>query len=242
MIIKTSLSAVVLLAFALPSSAMANIVINGTRVIYNGGEKEATVKLTDVGKSPMLVQSWIDTGDANAKPETIQVPFILTPPVNRIEPGKSQTLRLAYTHMPELPEDRESCLWLNVLEVPPTPADGKVKNYLQMAFRTRIKLFYRPAILGGSENEIEASKNVKWSVAGNKLHAVNASAFYVSLSSVTVELNGHKVKLDADMVDPKGARDFSFKSSDAGVMKSGAKLAYQYVNDWGAIQTVNTTL
>src|SRR5471030_1759277 len=106
------------LLFCLVSvSSWASIVITGTRVIYPSTEKEVTVKLNNVGVSPVLVQSWIDNGDVNAKPENISVPFILTPPINRVEQGKGQTLRINYTGTP-LPVNKESVFWLNVLEIP----------------------------------------------------------------------------------------------------------------------------
>ncbi len=56
-----------------------------------------------------------------------------------------------YTASSVLPKDRESVFWFNVLEVPPKPDAATVANQslLQLAFRTRIKLFYRPEALKG---------------------------------------------------------------------------------------------
>lgn len=55
--------------------SQASIVVSGTRVVYPGNEREITVKLSNTGKTPVLVQSWIDKGDVEARPEKIQVPF-----------------------------------------------------------------------------------------------------------------------------------------------------------------------
>ncbi|MBC3232133.1 fimbria/pilus periplasmic chaperone, partial [Serratia fonticola] len=75
-----------LAALALFSThALASVVISGTRVIYPSDAKEVSVKISNVGPSPVLLQSWIDSGDANAKPSAIKVPFVLTPPMNRVE-------------------------------------------------------------------------------------------------------------------------------------------------------------
>lgn len=49
----------------------AGLVINGTRVIYPGDEKEITVQVSNKGQRPVLVQSWLDTGDSEATPDTI---------------------------------------------------------------------------------------------------------------------------------------------------------------------------
>ncbi|WP_447878353.1 fimbria/pilus periplasmic chaperone, partial [Serratia fonticola] len=142
-----------LAALALFSThALASVVISGTRVIYPSDAKEVSVKISNVGPSPVLLQSWIDSGDANAKPSAIKVPFVLTPPMNRVEAGKGQTLRISYAGG-TLPMDKESVFWLNVLEVPAKSQAKTDENKLQMAFRTRIKLFYRPASLEGNAND-----------------------------------------------------------------------------------------
>ncbi|QBG10390.1 molecular chaperone [Klebsiella huaxiensis] len=220
------------------SPSNASIIINGTRVIYPGSEKEVTVKLSNNGKQPVLVQSWVDNGDISAKPEKIAVPFILTPPVNRIEPDKSQTLRLSYTGSPRLPEDRESVYWLNVLEIP--PAKQNVPNRLQMAFRTRIKLFYRPAAIADKVKAAEAAEKITWSIVGNELQANNASPYYVSLVSINVDQGSKKSTVAGNMISPMGKLSFKLKG-DASLVH-GASLSYEYINDWGAVKTVKSVL
>lgn len=122
--------------------AQASIVITGTRVVYDAAQREVTVKLNNDGQSPMLVQSWIDEGNLQATPDTSAAPFVLTPPIARIDPNKGQALRVRFTGQKALPQDRESLFWLNVLEVPPSSAEGQ--NRLKIAFRSRVKFFYRP--------------------------------------------------------------------------------------------------
>ena len=55
-------------------------------------------------------------------------------PCSAWKPKRDQSLRILYTREP-LPADRESLFWLNVLEVPPKPADLEAAgtNYLQLA-------------------------------------------------------------------------------------------------------------
>lgn len=117
--------------------------------------KSVSVRLENKGNSHLLVQSWLDTGDDNAEPGSINVPFTATPPVSRIDAKRGQTIKLMYTGSTVLPSDKESVFWFNVLEVPPKPDASKVENQslLQLAFRTRIKLFYRPAGLNGNPSE-----------------------------------------------------------------------------------------
>ncbi|WP_337265083.1 MULTISPECIES: fimbria/pilus periplasmic chaperone, partial [unclassified Serratia (in: enterobacteria)] len=177
------------------AQSLASVVITGTRVIYPSTAKEVSVKLNNVGPSPVLIQSWIDNGDTQAKPAAIQVPFVLTPPMNRVESGKGQTLRISYTGG-ALPGDKESIFWLNVLEVPAKKQAKADENLLQMAFRSRIKLFYRPAGLVGNAND--AAKTVTWRAAGNGVQASNPTPYHVSFVSLNV--NGEEI--EGEMLAP----------------------------------------
>ncbi|WP_313065229.1 fimbria/pilus periplasmic chaperone [Paraburkholderia sp. LEh10] len=104
----------------LPCAAQASVVVAGTRVVYDAMDTEVTLKLSNVGTSPALTQVWLDKGDAREDPSKLDLPFVLTPPLARIDPDKSQTIRISYTGE-AMPEDRESLLWFNLLEVPPKP-------------------------------------------------------------------------------------------------------------------------
>ena len=84
--------ALLLAAFTLPlcQNALAGVVVNGTRVIYPAQAREVTVQVDNVGDSPALVQARIDSGDANQTADTSDAPFVLTPPIARVEPGRSR--------------------------------------------------------------------------------------------------------------------------------------------------------
>jgi chaperone protein EcpD len=214
--------------------AQASVVIAGTRVIYNAGEPEATIKLSNEGKFPSLVQSWIDNGDAAAVPSTTNVPFTVTPPIARIDPAKGQTLRIVYTGEP-LPTDKESVFWLNVLEVPPKPGtDEADANKLQMAFRSRIKLFFRPADLKGSAEEAPAKISWRLTRAGNQMavEAHNPTPYHVSLISIEVHAGGRTATFDdGDMVGPGENKAFPLKGEVSAA--SDAKVHYSALNDYG---------
>lgn len=202
----------------------ASIVIGGTRVIYPQAEKNVSVQLTNEGDSPVLAQSWIDEGNSDASPETLQVPFLLSPPINRIEPKKGQTLRISYTGK-ALPAGRESVFWLNVLEI---PAKAKsADNMLQMAFRTRIKVFFRPSGLQGTPTQ--AAEQLSWSMSGNQVKVANASQYHVSLVRVGVKGEGSK-PAEGKMIAPGAADLFSIPGASR-----GKTLSVQWVNDYGAI-------
>lgn len=216
--------------YATSMVASASVVIGGTRVIYPADAKEVTVKLTNKGSGPVLIQSWIDNGDTKEKPENISVPFILTPPINRVEPSKGQTLRLSYTGG-SLPTNKESVFWLNVLEIPAKGVKQGDENYLQMAFRSRIKLFFRPAGLGGNAND--AAKTLTWSSSSNQVLASNPTPYYVSL--VTVRMNGKEV--EGQMIAPGESKKFPLPAT-----ASGNKVSFEFVNDYGAINSAESVI
>lgn len=233
----TALALSIMLVGALaPGVAHASVVISGTRVIYQAKEHEVTVKLGNEGDAPALVQVWLDTGNPNAMPDEIKVPFTLSPPLFRLDPKKGQSLRLIYTQEP-LPQDRESLFWLNVLEVPPrTAATADDPNSLQLAFRSRIKLFFRPAGLAGDPNEAAAKVTWKWvrKDAGYVLQASNPTPYHVTFSKI--EVNSPAATYASDkggMVAPGATEDFEVGQLAAPPAES-LEVDYTFINDYGA--------
>ncbi len=160
----------ILLSLTLVSvSSSAGIVVSSTRVIYLADKKEVTVNLKNTGNHPALVQSWIDTGDPTALPEKINVQFVIMPPITRIDAGKGQMLRLIYTGG-TLADDRESIFWLNILAIPPKKSDTKT-HLLNVAYQTRIKLFYRPTTLNIKADV--AAQKLQWKKDGDALAVYN---------------------------------------------------------------------
>lgn len=217
-----------------PFPASSSVVIAGTRVIYDARESEAVVKLSNEGRTPALVQAWIDDGNVKAAPAEMAVPFTVTPPVSRIDPNKGQTLRILYTGEP-LPRDRESVFWLNVVEIPPKPTGDEAEvNRLQFAFRSRIKLFYRPAGLKGTAGEAPAQ--IAWRLvrAGNRqaLEARNPTAYHVSFSTLEATGGGKSARFDdGGMVGPGETKVFPLSGEvSAGVP---GRLRYLAINDYG---------
>jgi len=232
---KTTLTAAVLaLGFAGAMQVQASVVIGGTRIIYNADDRETTIKLSNEGRSPALTQAWIDKGDPKAAPSSIDVPFSVTPPVARVDPGRAQTLRIIHTGEP-MPQDRESVFWLNVLEVPPKPtAEEAEANKLQMAFRSRVKLFFRPAGLKRGADEAPAQVHWRLVQMGDRtaLEGRNPSPFHVSFSALEIVGNGKAAQFnDGGMIGPGETKAFPL----SGEVPRGpdARVRYEALNDYG---------
>ncbi|AEX50632.1 FimC family chaperone protein [Rahnella aquatilis CIP 78.65 = ATCC 33071] len=237
-LIKCTLA--VLLAAGFCQSANADLVLSGTRVIFPAEKKDVTVQLTNKGTHPLLAQSWIDAGDPSARPESVDVPFYLTPPVSRIDPEKGQTLRIVY-NQPKLPKDRESVFWLNVLEIPAKAKKGEsseVDNTLQLAFRTRVKIFYRPTGLKSQPNL--AAKDVIWSKVGtNKIKANNPTPYYISYSAVNLSSGAKKVELGDAMLAPFSTTELQSKQN---INENSWAINYAFINDYGGSENGNAAL
>ncbi|EOZ1376310.1 fimbrial chaperone [Enterobacter hormaechei] len=225
----------VLLATAVlaTSNASADIVISGPRIIYPQSSKDVVVNLDNHGTKPLLVQTWLDDGRDGVNPEELKLPFIITPPVSRIDPKKGQSVRITYTGTP-LPQDRESLFWFNVLEIPPKSkaADKENLNQLQLAFRTRIKFFYRPDGLKGSAGE--AAEHLTWTQKkeGNavKLVAHNNSPYNVSVSAVTIKASQKTYDVDHKAVPPFSDTTMTVKGLASAV---NGKVEFDSINDYG---------
>uniref|UniRef100_UPI00333E2AAB fimbria/pilus periplasmic chaperone n=1 Tax=Castellaniella defragrans TaxID=75697 RepID=UPI00333E2AAB len=235
---------VVMLAFSAVSAvSQAAVVISGTRVVYDAEKSEKTVKLINKGKLPSLVQAWLDVGASQAERSALEVPFLVSPPMARIDPGKSQTLRIIYSGE-SLPQDRESVFWLNVLDVPPKTDDSTGKNVLQLSFRTRVKLFFRPAGLAGAASEAPAQLTWQLASAGGRavLRVSNPTPYYVSFSSVELAAAGGQIQTvqTPGMVAPFETLDMALPQPAA--KSAGAQVRYAFINDYGATRSGEAAL
>ncbi len=122
-LVKKTVSALFVSTLLSSAPAFADIIISGTRIIYNADKKDVNVRLENKGNRPLLIQNWLDTGDDNANIQPDQSAVYRDPPVSRVEPKRGQTVKVMYTGATALPKDRESVYWFNVLEVPPKPKD-----------------------------------------------------------------------------------------------------------------------
>lgn len=215
--------------------AHASVVIAGTRVVFPAASGEVTVRLSNEGTQPALVEAWIDDGNPASTPDTAKVPFLVTPPLVRMNAGKGQSLRIVYTGQ-ALPPDRESLFWLNVLEIPPKPVakPGEEQNTLQFAVRSRLKLFFRPAGLPGDVPT--AAGQLTWKLVpedqGYALEAHNASPYYITIAKLSLVAGQATHAAQAGMVAPQSSLHFPL--ADLHQIPATGEVDYTIINDFGA--------
>ena len=208
--------------FWLPQ-VQAGVNVGSTRVVYQSKEKEANLVLSNSGDDgvPYLVQSWVspfDNRDASADE------FIVTPPLFRLDAKGQNILRVIATNAQNLPSDKESLFLLNVKAIPAKSEEQRNQNVLQIALKTTIKLFYRPANLKGTLPE--AVEKLQWGAQGGNLTVHNPSGFNVVVSELLINNTASK---DIPEVIKPGST-----VTTGTAVKNSDTLVLSYINEYGS--------
>jgi len=208
-----------------------NIIVNGTRFIYPGNEKEITVQLSNNADRPALAQAWLDNGDADATPDTITTPFIITPPISRVDAKSGQTLRIKLGSSAGLAKDKETLWWLNLLEIPPVVANQKNEgqNVLQLAMQSRIKLFYRPTAIVPETPGAVWQNQLIFHKQGQRWTVDNPTPFYITVSRISRD-GGKALNSKTVMLAPQSSQTVALSSA----VNRGETLTVNNINDYGA--------
>ena len=225
------------LAIFCSQSLFAGVTIDGTRIIFPSNAKSVSVQLRNAQTIPALVQTWIDDGDLNQIPEADKIPFVLTPPLSRVEPNKGQIIRIIPTGSPSLAQDRESLFWFNMLDIPPDDPQYAGKNILTFNVRTRIKLFYRPSNLKMPVNTAYSSIQAKYNGALKEITLNNPTPYFITITQMDFKSQSkHADYSQAVMLQP-----FSQQTLEKFTLNfSPEKISYQIVNDLGGNQSFET--
>jgi chaperone protein EcpD len=210
----------------LPNSYGA-LTVSSTRVVFGSDKRNVSVSITNPSDKPFAVQTWVNT---EADDQTTAVPFIASPPLFRLNAGKEQQVQI--NGLPNtLPRDRESVFYFNVQEIPQREASQD--NQLNIALRTRIKLFYRPVEL--KSNPLDVLKDLSWSVkkvdGKSRLVVTNPTPFHVSFVRIELSANGQKVDLkETPMALPRGSQTYDLN----GLKPSpGMQVNFSVITDYG---------
>ncbi|MFY3770166.1 putative fimbrial chaperone YehC [Providencia manganoxydans] len=214
--------------------APANVVINGTRFVYLEGVDSIPIQLTNDSNNAALVQAWVDNGNFDSTPENSDANFYLSPPVVRIESKQGQQLKLKKLEQ-KLPNNIESVFYLNVLDIPKTPDYAKGKNYIQLATRSRIKIFYRPKGLIIPPDE--AYENIIYQLNNNHIQVKNNSPYNFTIASISSENDLNKSLIEAEMIPPLSTKELPLKETP-----TSHNLVIKYVDDYGAYKSKNVKL
>ncbi|MGD9699986.1 fimbrial biogenesis chaperone [Acinetobacter sp.] len=227
-----------LFASIISTQSWANIVMVGTRVIFPAESNEKTLQFSNNGDIPYIVQIWLDKGNNASTPENADAPFVVNPPLFRINPHKGQMARLIYVPQTALPQDRESIFYLNFKQIPALQESSADQNKLIFLVKNRLKVFYRPKSIIGN---VEAMSQ-KWTYTlqqqtkGSTVTVHNQTGYYANLTTATL-----KVKQQSYSIDPKSVAMIAPYSNATWPLPKkvtadqDSVLSVTYVNDYGAI-------
>ncbi|WP_075182349.1 molecular chaperone [Pantoea sp. 1.19] len=199
-------------------AVFAGVEIGGSRVVYDGNLKQASISINNPDDKPYLIQSWVNQQlNSDDNDDT----FIATPPLFRLEPHSQNSIRIMYTGKP-LPQDKESVLWLNIKSIPSTRRDAQ--NQLLITVKNKMKLFYRPAGLSG--DPASAYQKIVFRQRHGQLYAFNPTPY--SISFYDIHVNGSAVNKPG-MVLPQ--QELPLQHGVA----PGARVSWRAINDFGGI-------
>ncbi|MFP2516735.1 fimbrial biogenesis chaperone [Buttiauxella agrestis] len=168
------------LCLALPAQAVVNL--SATRVVFEKGAATQSITLANSADYPVMVQAWIDDGDPHGIPQTAESPFVVLPPIFRLAPLEQRSVRLL-TSAKGLPDDRESLFWLNIYEIPPNQPAVQNEKIL-LAFRTQLKVFWRPAGVGKLTEDV--GNQLRFTRSGEGVTVSNPTPWNISLAEVEI--------------------------------------------------------
>lgn len=210
------------LLIASVTHAHAGVVVGGTRVVYEADKREVSLPIRNIGNAPFLIQAWADNdGELGDSISDEDAPFIVTPPLYRLDPTSDSLVRIIYLDS-DLPADRESVYWLNVKSIPAMP-DGE-RNVLQIAIKTRIKLFYRPGHI--NRPSTRDYESLTFSRDGDALRVSNPSPYYITFFQL--KLDDHVVNTTNVMVPPKSYAYYSVPADT-----EFEAVSWEAINDFG---------
>jgi len=222
------------LCITLHAPVLVSVVLTGTRVIYPAAASGKTLQLSNADAHPWLVQMWLDAGTVDSAPDMLnpEVPFVLSPPIFRVEPESGQAVRLMLTGDQALPDDRESLFYLNFTQIPALSPDELDDNRLVLALKSRVKVFYRPRRLP-EPNPRKLACGLRFHVGEGSVQVENPSAFHAVIRSVEGVLDGREVSLlEGEMLAPFSQQSWPLEG--AITPAANAQVRVSLVNDYGA--------
>ncbi len=217
-----------LLGGAVTTAQAGGVGIDTTRIIYPADRHAATASVHNSSKEAVyLMQMTVSTTPEGG---TI-APFLVTPPLFRLEPGSQNQVRIIKTGQ-ELPADRESLFWFTAKAIPlshktDNPSRQQVTGGIQIAMANTIKLMYRPHGLPVLPEQGFGS--LRFKSTAEEIMVTNPSPYYITFTSLKVGEQELMTKQQKEnMVSPFSALALPLKGAHY-----PAKVSWTVINDLG---------
>ncbi|CRL59532.1 fimbrial biogenesis chaperone [Proteus penneri] len=166
---------------------IAGVSLKQTRVIFKATDKSKSVVIYNNSPNLYLAQSQINLTLNN---QQIDNSFIIIPPLVRVEPNLSSTVKILPQSLSHLPKDKESVFFIAIQLIPESKKinsqeKSEINTEITVVIRFVIKLFYRPESLLEKSSSDFADK-LSFSLVNNKLVIKNPSPYFMSLSQLKI--------------------------------------------------------
>lgn len=138
-------------------------------VVVNTDEGEGVMTLKNTDPTPVLLSSSVEN-----LPGDTEDSLVVTPPVVRVNPGDSQTVRFMLKTPPKAVEQFKRAIFEGI------PASDKTADKLQITLRQNVPLIIHPA---GLKENGEPWTLLKWEQVGSdSLKVTNTGAYVIRMS------------------------------------------------------------
>lgn len=210
-----------MLLLFMSTHSYASFVLDGTRYIYKGNEKNIPVQITNDSNRKYGGQIWIENTDQPAN----DIYFIPAPAFFTLSKNQTQIDSIINVN-DTLPKNRESLFYLNVQEI---PLKNAANNSLQIAMNIRVKLIYRPENImnkrEGAENDINITQK------DGEIYLNNPTPYYFAITSI--DFNNKLVVFPQKTMDMLTVfKPFSQVAISNHIIKN---VSFTAINDYGAV-------
>lgn len=213
-------------AFVLAPSVQATISLDRTRIVFPGNVQSVTLDMFNKDLAiPYQAQAWLE--DEQGEKLHNKSAFVVLPPEQSIEPkGQVQLKIQAMPAVNQLPKDRETLFYLNLLGVPP---ESDKENVVQIKLQTRIKMFYRPEVIAVKPQAMSFQEGLTLTKNGTSYIVNNSTPYFITLAAANTKKGGTVLQgFTPVVISPK-----SSASLDVSISALGEKPVLAYVNDYG---------
>ncbi|WP_265694179.1 fimbrial biogenesis chaperone [Providencia rustigianii] len=186
-----------------------------TRVVFDAANPNAKIAIKNSSPQVYLIKADVmNTPDGNAQRPA--PPFIVTPPMFRLEKESQNTLLIVRNGTADLPVDRESVFYLSFLAIPSTSkanvSEGEMTSaQISVGIRNVIKLFYRPK--GLSMSMETASSKLTFHHLGQQIEVKNPTPYYITLAQLSVNQHPIDVRELGPMIAPFSTQTYPIKEN-----------------------------
>lgn len=200
----------------------AQLTIDRTRVIFDRAHSSSqSIVVSNSNKNdPYLAQSWIEDDKGNK----IEAPLVALPILQRINPGQEKQVKISLAGQNNLPTDRESMLFFNVLGIPPKTG---TENQVNIVIQSKVKLFYRPKGLKQYTNN-GWLQELKIDKSGNRYTLTNPTAYHMVILGFSNGAKGEVIEKDIVL------KPFS---SEVVSLSLGNHPTVYFINDFGGTES-----